>query len=129
MQALTFYVCSDIHFDDLLPNWLFCLVLFLLGTKEIYVDVDDNGVISMIFECSEMKEGSQFVWYKNYQEITDASRLTIATQGGKYVSSMWLSPTHDSSKKLIFGMNIRIILSFSTCISNYLDFDFKIRID
>ncbi|PWA25329.1 hypothetical protein CCH79_00005466 [Gambusia affinis] len=53
------------------------------GTKEIYVDVDDNGVISMIFECSEMKEGSQFVWYKNYQEITDASRLTIATQGGK----------------------------------------------
>ncbi|XP_014916242.1 myomesin 1a (skelemin) isoform X3 [Poecilia latipinna] len=53
------------------------------GTKEIYVDVDDNGVISMIFECSEMKEGSQFVWFKNYQEITDTSRLTIATQGGK----------------------------------------------
>uniref|UniRef100_A0A3B3UQS6 Myomesin 1a (skelemin) n=1 Tax=Poecilia latipinna TaxID=48699 RepID=A0A3B3UQS6_9TELE len=51
-------------------------------TKEIYVDVDDNGVISMIFECSEMKEGSQFVWFKNYQEITDTSRLTIATQGG-----------------------------------------------
>ncbi|KAM4728858.1 myomesin 1a (skelemin) isoform 2-T2 [Anableps anableps] len=53
------------------------------GTKEIYVDVDDNGIISMIFECSEMKEGSQFVWSKNYQEITDTSRLTIVTEGSK----------------------------------------------
>lgn len=53
------------------------------GTNEIYVDVDDNGVISMIFECSEMKEGSEFVWSKNYKAITDTSRLTIVTQGGK----------------------------------------------
>ncbi|XP_040910379.1 myomesin 1a (skelemin) isoform X2 [Toxotes jaculatrix] len=53
------------------------------GTKEIYVDVDDNGVISMIFECSEMNEGSEFVWSKNYQAITDTSRLTIVNEGGK----------------------------------------------
>ncbi|CAG5896539.1 unnamed protein product [Menidia menidia] len=53
------------------------------GTKEIYVDVDDNGVISMVFECSEMSEGSKFVWSKNYKEITDPSRLTIVTEGGK----------------------------------------------
>uniref|UniRef100_A0A8C9X3E9 Myomesin 1a (skelemin) n=1 Tax=Sander lucioperca TaxID=283035 RepID=A0A8C9X3E9_SANLU len=53
------------------------------GTKEIYVDVDDDGVISMIFECSEMKEGSEFVWSKNYQTITDTSRLTIITEQGK----------------------------------------------
>lgn len=52
------------------------------------MDVDDDGVISMIFECSEMKEGSHFVWSKNYQEITDTSRLTIVTEGGKYVSSL-----------------------------------------
>uniref|UniRef100_A0A3Q1AY33 Myomesin 1a (skelemin) n=1 Tax=Amphiprion ocellaris TaxID=80972 RepID=A0A3Q1AY33_AMPOC len=52
------------------------------GTKEIYVDVDDNGVISMIFECSEMKEGSEFVWSKNYQAITDTSRLTIISEKG-----------------------------------------------
>uniref|UniRef100_A0A3P8UC28 Myomesin 1a (skelemin) n=1 Tax=Amphiprion percula TaxID=161767 RepID=A0A3P8UC28_AMPPE len=51
-------------------------------TKEIYVDVDDNGVISMIFECSEMKEGSEFVWSKNYQAITDTSRLTIISEKG-----------------------------------------------
>lgn len=53
------------------------------GTKEIYVDVDDNGVISMIFECSEMTEGCEFVWSKNYQAITDTSRLTIISEKGK----------------------------------------------
>ncbi|XP_038573608.1 myomesin 1a (skelemin) isoform X1 [Micropterus salmoides] len=53
------------------------------GTKEIYVDVDDDGVISMIFECSEMTENSEFVWSKNYQAITDTSRLTIVTERGK----------------------------------------------
>lgn len=57
--------------------------LFFPGTKEIYVDVDDNGVISMIFECSEMQVGSEFVWSKNYKEITDTSRLTIVSEGGK----------------------------------------------
>lgn len=60
----------------------------LSGTKEIYVDVDDDGVISMVFECSEMSEGSEFIWSKNYQTITDSSRLTIVTEGGKWVSSM-----------------------------------------
>ncbi|XP_046883308.1 myomesin 1a (skelemin) isoform X1 [Hypomesus transpacificus] len=53
------------------------------GTHEIVVDVDDDGVISMIFECSEMAEGSEFVWTKNYKAITDPSRLTIVTEGGK----------------------------------------------
>lgn len=53
------------------------------GTNEIYVDVDDDGVISMVFECSEMKEGSEFVWSKNYKTITDTSRLTMVTEGGK----------------------------------------------
>ncbi|XP_076003393.1 myomesin 1a (skelemin) [Genypterus blacodes] len=53
------------------------------GTHEIVVDVDDDGVISMIFECSEMAAGSEFVWSKNYKSITDTSRLTIVTKGGK----------------------------------------------
>lgn len=60
-----------------------CCCCLLLGTKEIYVDVDDNGKISMVFECSEMTEGSQFVWYKNYQEMTDTSRLTIVSEKGR----------------------------------------------
>jgi len=47
------------------------------------VDVDDDGVISMVFECSEMTEGSEFIWCKNYKEITDTSRLTIVSEGGK----------------------------------------------
>uniref|UniRef100_A0A671V348 Myomesin 1a (skelemin) n=1 Tax=Sparus aurata TaxID=8175 RepID=A0A671V348_SPAAU len=53
------------------------------GTKEIHVDVDDDGVISMVFECSEMSEGSEFIWSKNYKAITDTSRLTVVTENGK----------------------------------------------
>lgn len=53
------------------------------GTKEIYVDVDDDGVISMVFECSEMTEGSEFIWSKNYQAITDSSRVTIVNEHGR----------------------------------------------
>uniref|UniRef100_A0A8C6UGI2 Myomesin 1a (skelemin) n=1 Tax=Neogobius melanostomus TaxID=47308 RepID=A0A8C6UGI2_9GOBI len=53
------------------------------GTKEIIVDVDDDGIISMIFECSEMNEGSKFVWAKNYETMTDTSRLTIVSEKGK----------------------------------------------
>uniref|UniRef100_A0A665WT23 Myomesin 1a (skelemin) n=1 Tax=Echeneis naucrates TaxID=173247 RepID=A0A665WT23_ECHNA len=53
------------------------------GTKEIYVDVDDDGIISMIFECSEMTGDSEFVWSKNYKAITDTSRLTIVNEKGK----------------------------------------------
>lgn len=69
----------------------FALQLFTLpfsGTKEIYVDVDDDGVISLVFECSEMTEGSEFIWSKNYQTITDTSDLTIVNEHGKWVSFM-----------------------------------------
>ncbi|KAK7945029.1 hypothetical protein WMY93_000757 [Mugilogobius chulae] len=62
--------------------------------KEIYVDVDDDGIISMIFECSEMNEGSEFVWSKNYEAITDTSRLTIVSQGGK-TRAIFNSPSLD----------------------------------
>lgn len=47
------------------------------------MDVDDDGVISLIFECSDFKEGSQFMWSKNYKAFTDTSRLTIETVKGK----------------------------------------------
>uniref|UniRef100_A0A672MUH4 M-protein, striated muscle-like n=1 Tax=Sinocyclocheilus grahami TaxID=75366 RepID=A0A672MUH4_SINGR len=53
------------------------------GTNEIVVDVNDDGVISLIFECSDLKEDSQFVWSKNYKAFTDTSRLTVQTSGGK----------------------------------------------
>lgn len=54
------------------------------------MDVDDDGVISMMFECSEMSANSEFVWSKNYQEITDTSRLTIDSKGGKWVFLLFL---------------------------------------
>ncbi|XP_008332715.1 myomesin 1a (skelemin) isoform X2 [Cynoglossus semilaevis] len=64
------------------------------GTKEIYVDVDDDGIISMIFECSEMSEGSEFIWSKNYQAITDTSRLTIVQEKGR-TRAIFNSPSLD----------------------------------
>ncbi|NXJ16233.1 MYOM1 protein, partial [Odontophorus gujanensis] len=53
------------------------------GTKEIVVNVDDDGVISLNFECDQMSPNSKFVWSKNYEPIEDDSRLNIDTKGGK----------------------------------------------
>uniref|UniRef100_G3NJS5 Myomesin 1 n=1 Tax=Gasterosteus aculeatus aculeatus TaxID=481459 RepID=G3NJS5_GASAC len=54
--------------------------MFCLGPM---VDVDDNGVVSLNFECGDMTADSKFVWSKNYEEITDPSRLTMETKGNK----------------------------------------------
>eukprot|EP00061_Rhincodon_typus_P015768 g43639.t1 len=54
-----------------------------LGTKEIAVNVDDDGVISLTFECADMAEGSKFIWSKNYEDLVDSSRVTVETKGGK----------------------------------------------
>ncbi|XP_060099914.1 myomesin-1 isoform X2 [Heteronotia binoei] len=53
------------------------------GTKEVVVEVDDNGVISLNFECDQMSPDSKFIWSKNYEPIDDDSRLAIDTKGGK----------------------------------------------
>ncbi|XP_062357066.1 myomesin-1 [Cinclus cinclus] len=53
------------------------------GTKEVVVDVDDNGVISLNFECDQMSPDSKFIWSKNYEPIQDDPRLNIDTKGGK----------------------------------------------
>uniref|UniRef100_A0A8C7TKA9 Myomesin 1 n=1 Tax=Oncorhynchus mykiss TaxID=8022 RepID=A0A8C7TKA9_ONCMY len=54
-----------------------------LCTTEIVVDIDDDGVISMNFACSNLTPDSKFVWSKNYKEITDETRITVATSGEK----------------------------------------------
>lgn len=56
-----------------------------LGTMEIVVDVDDEGVISLNFECHKLTAESKFVWSKNYEEMKDSNRLTMETKGSKYV--------------------------------------------
>ncbi|KAM8731397.1 myomesin-1 isoform 2-T2 [Acanthopagrus schlegelii] len=53
------------------------------GTKEIVVDVDDDGIVSLNFECCDITQDSKFVWSKNYEEMTDSSRLTVETKGNK----------------------------------------------
>lgn len=55
----------------------------LSGTKEVVVNVDDDGVISLNFECDQMSPNSKFVWSKNYEPIEDDSRLDIDSKGGK----------------------------------------------
>uniref|UniRef100_A0AAY4A0M8 Myomesin-1 n=1 Tax=Denticeps clupeoides TaxID=299321 RepID=A0AAY4A0M8_9TELE len=56
------------------------------GSKDIRVDVDGDGVISLIFECSELTSDSKFVWSKNYEELTDSARLTVETKGTTFNS-------------------------------------------
>ncbi|XP_068093324.1 myomesin-1 isoform X3 [Hyperolius riggenbachi] len=54
------------------------------GTKEVVVEVDDDGVISLNFECDQLTPDSKFVWSKNYEQIEDdSSRVSIETKGGK----------------------------------------------
>ncbi|XP_012676773.2 M-protein, striated muscle isoform X2 [Clupea harengus] len=53
------------------------------GTKEMVVDVDDDGVISLNFACDSLTPDSTFIWSKNYEEMTDTTRMTIETKGGK----------------------------------------------
>uniref|UniRef100_A0A669P573 Myomesin 1 n=1 Tax=Phasianus colchicus TaxID=9054 RepID=A0A669P573_PHACC len=53
------------------------------GTKEVVVNVDDDGVISLNFECDQMSPNSKFVWSKDYEPIEDDSRLDIDSKGGK----------------------------------------------
>ncbi|KAG7268622.1 hypothetical protein CRUP_020055, partial [Coryphaenoides rupestris] len=61
------------------------------GTKEIVVEVDDDGMISLNFECSEKSAESKFVWSKNYEEISESSRLTVDTSGKK-AKATFLTP-------------------------------------
>ncbi|KAM8967470.1 myomesin-1 [Pelodytes ibericus] len=53
------------------------------GTKEVVVEVDDNGVISLNFECDQLTPDSKFVWSKNYEGVEDSSRVDIETKGGR----------------------------------------------
>uniref|UniRef100_A0A4W4DT06 Myomesin 1b n=1 Tax=Electrophorus electricus TaxID=8005 RepID=A0A4W4DT06_ELEEL len=55
------------------------------GTAELVVNVDDDGVISLNFECANLTADSKFVWSKNYEEITDDKRLTMETKGNKHL--------------------------------------------
>ncbi|XP_030635902.1 M-protein, striated muscle [Chanos chanos] len=53
------------------------------GTNEVVVEVDDDGVISLNFECADLTPDSKFIWSKNYEEITDTTRITMETKGSK----------------------------------------------
>uniref|UniRef100_A0A8C4F4L6 Myomesin 2a n=1 Tax=Dicentrarchus labrax TaxID=13489 RepID=A0A8C4F4L6_DICLA len=53
------------------------------GFQEVSCGVDEkSGDIVMSFESCQMNEGSQFIWKKDYKEITDFSKgVVIKTEG------------------------------------------------
>uniref|UniRef100_A0A8P4KMS0 Myomesin-2 n=1 Tax=Dicentrarchus labrax TaxID=13489 RepID=A0A8P4KMS0_DICLA len=59
------------------------LSLCIQGFQEVSCGVDEkSGDIVMSFESCQMNEGSQFIWKKDYKEITDFSKgVVIKTEG------------------------------------------------
>ncbi|KAJ8776612.1 hypothetical protein J1605_015201 [Eschrichtius robustus] len=53
------------------------------GTKEVVVNVDDDGVISLNFECDQMAPNSEFVWSKDYVPTEESPRLEVESKGNK----------------------------------------------
>ncbi|TDH17154.1 hypothetical protein EPR50_G00005620 [Perca flavescens] len=54
----------------------------LEGSQEVSCVVDEkSGDIVLSFESCQLNEGSQFIWKKDYKEITDFSRGVIKTEG------------------------------------------------
>uniref|UniRef100_H2QE77 Myomesin 1 n=1 Tax=Pan troglodytes TaxID=9598 RepID=H2QE77_PANTR len=53
------------------------------GTKEVVVNVDDDGVISLNFECDKMTPKSEFSWSKDYVSTEDSPRSEVESKGNK----------------------------------------------
>uniref|UniRef100_A0A5G2QUK3 Myomesin-1 n=1 Tax=Sus scrofa TaxID=9823 RepID=A0A5G2QUK3_PIG len=53
------------------------------GTKEVVVSVDDDGIISLNFECDQMAPNSEFTWSKDYVPTEDSPRLEVESKGNK----------------------------------------------
>ncbi|XP_004853244.1 myomesin-1 isoform X1 [Heterocephalus glaber] len=53
------------------------------GTKEVVVNVDDDGIISLNFECDQMTPNSEFTWSKDYVRTEDSPRVDVESKGKK----------------------------------------------
>ncbi|XP_075926109.1 myomesin-1 [Petromyzon marinus] len=63
------------------------------GTKEVAVNVDDDGIVYLEFECDKLSPTSEFIWSKNYQDIGDADKARVATETkGNRTKLMFKSP-------------------------------------
>uniref|UniRef100_A0A8C9Z9K2 Myomesin 2 n=1 Tax=Sander lucioperca TaxID=283035 RepID=A0A8C9Z9K2_SANLU len=60
-----------------------CLSMCIQGSQEVSCVVDEkSGDIVLSFESCQLNEGSQFIWKKDYKEITDFSKgVVIKTEG------------------------------------------------
>lgn len=71
--------------DDIGYSLCVCVCLCIEGTQEVSCMVDEkSGDIVLSFESCQINEGSQFIWKKDYQEITDFSKgLVVNTEGSQ----------------------------------------------
>uniref|UniRef100_A0A8C4Q4G4 Myomesin 1 n=1 Tax=Eptatretus burgeri TaxID=7764 RepID=A0A8C4Q4G4_EPTBU len=53
------------------------------GTKELVVDVDEDGHVYMIFEGDQLPPDSKLIWSKNYEDPLDPSRVDVETKANK----------------------------------------------
>lgn len=60
-----------------------CVPLCAQGSQEVSCTVDKKtGDIVLSFESCVMNQGSQFIWKKDYEEITDLSKgMVVKTEG------------------------------------------------
>ncbi|KAG7274942.1 hypothetical protein CRUP_033614 [Coryphaenoides rupestris] len=59
------------------------------GTHEIVVDVDEDGVISMVFQCSEMSQGSQSRAIFNEPSLDDLGTYCCVVTNTEGISSSY----------------------------------------
>lgn len=92
-NTVSFHLQSWATREVMSPLSLWLNLLWVSGTKEIVVDVDDDGIISLNFECCDMTADSKFVWSKNYEEMTEEhARLSFETKGNKWgLAEAWSS--------------------------------------
>ena len=60
-----------------------CSSVIYIGAQEVSCSVDEkSGDIVFAFESCQMNVGSEFMWKKNYKEITEfSSSIVVHTEG------------------------------------------------
>ncbi|XP_043945323.1 myomesin-3-like [Protopterus annectens] len=53
------------------------------GTKEIEVDVDEDGFIFFSFETPDLSDSSEFIWSKDYEDLADSDRVKMESDGNR----------------------------------------------
>uniref|UniRef100_A0A7N6BUI0 Myomesin 2a n=1 Tax=Anabas testudineus TaxID=64144 RepID=A0A7N6BUI0_ANATE len=84
-NVLFIFVCSfcGCKWLQIIKTKSLCHLLYVEGSHEVSCEVDKkSGDIVLSFESCQINEGSQFIWKKDYKEITDFSKgVEIKSEG------------------------------------------------